>query len=198
MRWGRVLAGIAVIVFLGVPCLVAAIAVSAGGTLYHRSHATAAGRAPGTLTFAAARERYTIALSAELDGSLRSLFGLSRTERRARFRVRDGEASEARCTVVHPDGSHDQIRGDRQTASTTVSNSYATVGEFDGKGGRTRVSCRFDPPRDLLGTVTETPLMVHEATATIRYLGWGLFIGVFVLIGGGVLLILRGTVWARR
>ena len=40
--------------------------------------------------------------------------------------------------------------------------------------------------------------MVHPAAATLRYVGWGLFVGVFVLIGGGVLLILRGTVWRPR
>ena len=37
--------------------------------------------------------------------------------------------------------------------------------------------------------------MVHAAVTTLRYVGWGLFVAVFVLIGGGVLLILRGTVW---
>ena len=184
------------ILFLGVPCLVAAIAVNAGAPLYHRSHATAAGRAPGALTFDAKRERYTIALSAELDGSLGSLLGLSRTERRRRFRVREGEASDARCSIAHPDGTRGRVRGDRQTASTTVATSYATVGEFEGKGGRTTVACRFDPPRDLLGTPTETPLMVHAAVTTLRYVGWGLFVAVFVLDRRRVLLILRGTVSA--
>jgi hypothetical protein len=189
---------VAVIVLLGIPCLIAAIAVNAGSTLYHRSHAVAAGRAPGALTFRANDERYVIALSAELDGSLKSLFGLTRTERRQRFRVREGEPSDARCSIAHPDGSRSQVRGDRQTVSTTVGTSYATVGEFDGQGGRTTVSCRFDPPRDLLGTPTETPLMVHAATSTLRYVGWGLFVGVFVFVGAGVLLILRGTVWRTR
>lgn len=32
MRWGRILAGIGVVVFLAVPCLVGAIVVMAGGT----------------------------------------------------------------------------------------------------------------------------------------------------------------------
>ncbi len=91
------------------------------------------------------------------------------------------------------------MRGDRQTISESVGGGYLTVGEFEGKGGRTTVACRFDPPKDALGNVKETPLMVHEAS-TLRYVGWGLFVGVFVLAGLGVLLILRGTVWrgARR
>ena len=74
---------------------------------------------------------------------------------------------------------------------------YFTVGEFEGKAGRTAVACRFDPAKDALGKVTETPLMVHEA-GTLRYVGWGLFVGVFVLAGLGVLLILRGTVWRGK
>jgi hypothetical protein len=66
-----------------------------------------------------------------------------------------------------------------------------------GRGGTTTVDCRFDPPKDLLGTPTETPLMVHEANSTLRYLTWGLFVGVFVFAGLGTLLILWGTVWRR-
>ena len=87
-----------------------------------------------------------------------------------------------------------ELRGDRQTVSETIGNVYATVGEFDGKGGTTTVACRFDPPQDLLGTPTEAPLMVHENTG-LRYLTWGLFLGVFVFAGLGTLLILWGTVW---
>ena len=34
--------------------------------------------------------------------------------------------------------------------------------------------------------------------SSLRFVGWGLFVGVFVLAGLGVLLILRGTVWRRR
>ncbi len=159
-----------------------------------RTNAVAEGRAPGSLSFAAGSERYVIALSAKPDGFFD---GLSRTERRRKFRVRDGDASEARCTITHPGGSTSRVRGDRQTVSESVGNVYATVGEFDGTEGRTTVACRFDPPKDLVGTRTETPLMVHEANAPLRYLTWGLFIGVFVFAGLGTLLILRGTVWAR-
>ena len=87
------------------------------------------------------------------------------------------------------------MRGDRQTVSENVGNVYATVGEFDGKAGATTVACRFDPPKDLLGTRTETPLMVHQVNASLRYLTWGPFPGIFVFAGLGTLLILRGTVW---
>lgn len=133
-RWRRVFGGIGVIVFLAVPCLIAAVVVAVGGNYVLRSDPVAAGRAPGTLTFDAARQRYTIALAAETDGIF--FDGLTRTERRARFRVRPGEESEARCAVTHPDGSRTDIRGDRQGSATTVGSVYATVGKFTGKGGR--------------------------------------------------------------
>ncbi len=193
--WSRVIAGIAVILLLAVPCLIGAIVASFGVNAVLRRDAVAEGRAPGTLRFDAGAKRYVIALSAKPDGFFD---GLSRTERRRKFRVREGDASEARCTVAHPGGSTSRVRGDRQTVSETVGNVYATVGEFEGKDGPTTVACRFDPPKDLVGTRTETPLMVHEANAPLRYLTWGLFLGVFVFAGLGTLLILRGTVWARR
>jgi hypothetical protein len=111
--------------------------------------------------------------------------------------VRESDATQARCVVAHPDGDSTQIRGDRQGVSETVGNVYATVGEFDGQAGTTTVACRFDPPADLLGTRTETPLMVHAANSSLRYLTWGLFLGVFILAGLGTLLILWGTVWRK-
>ena len=182
------------ILFLAVPCLLGAIVAGFAGTAMLRNDAVATGRAPGTLSFEADRKRYVIALSAKPDGIFD---GLTRTERRRKFRVRDSDASEARCTIAHPGGSKSRVRGDRQTVSETVGNVYATVGEFDGKGGATRVSCRFDPPKDLLGTTTETPLMVHELNSSLRYGTWGLFLGVFVFAGLGTLLILWGTVWRK-
>jgi hypothetical protein len=193
VRWLRVLGGIAVILFLAVPSLLAAIVFSVAGNYHLRSNAVSEGRAPGRLSFDAKRERYVIALSAKPDGTL--FDGLSRTERRRKYRVRDSDANEARCVITHPDGATERVRGDRQTVSETVGTVYATVGEFDGRGGATTVDCRFDPPKDLLGTPTETPLMVHEANGLLRYGTWGLFIGGFVLGGAGTLLILWGTVW---
>ena len=194
IRWSRIIGGIAVILFLAVPCLVGAVLAGFVGNAMVRKDAVAAGRAPGTLSFDAEEKRYVIALSAKPDGIFD---GLSRTERRRRFRVRDSDASEARCTIAHPGGAGSRVRGDRQTVSETVGNSYATVGEFDGKGGPTRIACRFDPPKDLLGTPTETPLMVHELDSSLRYATWGSFLGVFVFAGLGTLLILWGTVWRK-
>lgn len=191
----RIFAGIGVIVFLAVPCLLGAIVFAVGGNYQLRADAISEGRAPGKLSFDAGRERYVIALSAKPDGNF--FDGLSRTERRRKFRVRESDASQARCTITHPNESTDTVRGDRQTVSETVGTVYATVGEFDGQGGTTTVDCRFDPPEDLLGTPTATPLMVHEANAALRYLTWGLFVGVFVFAGVGTLLILWGTVWRR-
>jgi hypothetical protein len=194
IRWSRIIAGIAVILLLAVPCLVGAIVASVAGTAMLRTNAVADGRAPGTLSFGSERKRYVIALSAKPDGIFD---GLSRTERRRKFRVRESDASEARCTIAHPGGVSSKVRGDRQTVSETVGSVYATVGEFDGKAGTTKVACRFDPPKDLIGTVTETPLMVHEANSSLRYVTWGLFLGVFVFAGLGTLLILQGTVWRK-
>ncbi len=194
IRWSRIIGGIAVILLLAVPCLVGAIVATVAGTYLLRNDAVATGRAPGTLSFDADKTRYVIALSAKPEGFFD---GLSRTERRRRFRVRESDASEARCTIAHPGGASSSVRGDRQTVSETVGTTYATVGEFDGKGGPTRIACRFDPPKDLLGTTTETPLMVHEANSPLRYATWGLFLGIFVFAGLGTLLILRGTVWRK-
>ena len=194
IRWSRIIAGIAVILFLAVPCLLGAIVASVAGTAYLRRNAEAEGRAPGALSFDAADKRYVVALSAKPDGIFD---GLTRTERRAKFRVRESDVSEARCTIAHPGGSKSTVRGDRQTISENVGNVYATVGEFDGKAGTTRIACRFDPPKDLLGTPTETPLMVHEVNSSLRYLTWGSFLGVFVFAGLGTLLILWGTVWRK-
>lgn len=193
IRWLRILAGIGVIVFIAGPCLLGAIVLAVGGNYQLRKDALSEGRAPGRLSFDAERERYVIALSAKPDGNL--FDGLSRTERRRKFRVRESDANEARCTITHPNESTESVRGDRQNVRETVGTVYVTVGEFDGRGGTTTVDCRFDPPQDLLGTRTETPLMVHEANATLRYLTWGLFVGVFVFAGLGTLLILWGTVW---
>ena len=196
IRWLRILAGIGVILFVALPCLLGAILLSVAGNYQLRSNAVSEGRAPGQLRFDAERERYVIALSAKPDGTL--FDGLSRTERRAKYRVHESDASEARCTITHPDGSTKSVRGDRQTVRETVGTVYVTVGEFEGRGGATTVDCRFDPPEDLLGTPTETPLMVHEANSTLRYLTWGLFVGVFAFAGLGTLLILWGTVWRGR
>lgn len=194
VRWGRVISGVLVILFLALPCLAGAIIVSIAGNVHLRNSAVAEGRAPGTLRFDATDQRYVIALSAKPDGIFD---GLSRSERRHRFRVRESDASEARCTITHPDDSSASVRGDRQGFRETFGTVYATVGEFDGKGGATTVTCRFDPPQDLLGTTTETPLMIHPADASLRMLQVGLFLGVFVFAGLGTLLILWGTAWRR-
>lgn len=88
-------------------------------------------RVPGQLRFTADDERYTVALSAKPDGII--FDGLSRTERRQKFRVRDSDANQARCEVRRADGSTVGLRGDRQVHSKVVGTTYATVGEFDGR-----------------------------------------------------------------
>lgn len=192
MRVGRVLGGI-VVILVAVVAIVAGALAMAGGTYLQRKDALAQGRAPGTLQFSTtAGERYTVALSAKPGG----LFDLlDRTERRRRFRVREGEASEARCTIAQAEGPEVRLRGDRQTVGEVVGTSYASVGRFTAAGGRAAMTCRFDPPKDLVGTTTETPLMIHPTAAPLRTLAWILLLGGVASVGLGVLQILRGTVW---
>jgi hypothetical protein len=190
-----VAAGIGVIVFLFVPVLIGGIVATVGGNYWLRRAAVAEGRAPGEISFRAGTGRYVIALSAKPDGTL--FDGLFRSERRAQYRVFEGDSSHARCTVTHPDGSTSSIRGDRQASSVTAGSVYETVGEFTGKGGTTTVACRFDPVEDLLGTPTEAPLMVHPANRVAQYLGIGLILGSLLVAGAGTLLILWGTAWRR-
>lgn len=192
MRWGRVAAGALVIVLVAVPCLVAVIAMAVLGNHYQRSNPAATGRAPGVITFQSQDTHYVIALSDRPDGILD---GLTRSERRAKSRVYPGEAAAARCTITHPDGSTDAVRGDRQVSGTSVANVYESVGAFDGQLGETTVSCTFDPADDLLGNATEAPLMIHESSGWLRYGLFALLGALALAAGAGVLLILSGTVW---
>ncbi len=190
VRWGRVIGGVAILLLLAVPCLVATVLVAVVGTHLDRQSAVAEGRAPGTLTFDAGTDRYVIALSTKPDGWLPSG---TRSERR----VRSSDAVDARCTVTHPDGTTSSIRGDRQASATSVQRVYETVGVFTGKGGETTVECRFDPAEDLLGSVTESPVIVHPESSTRRVALWGSLAGALVFGALGTLQILRGTVWRR-
>lgn len=194
VRWGRVVLG-ALVELLAILVLVAGIVAAAAGPFILRGDALADGRAPGTIEFDAGTSRYVIALGDPEHGSI--FDGLSRSERLARFRVRESDQNQARCTVTHPDGSSSEIRGDRQASSTFAFDRYATVGEFTGKGGPTSVACRFDPTEDRLGTPTEAPFMVHPANRIAQYLGIGLILGAVVLAGVGTLLILWGTIWRK-
>lgn len=194
VRWRRVVVGVLVEV-LAIVVLVLGIVAAAAGPFIMRADALADGRAPGTIELDAGTDRYVIALGDPEQGSL--FDGLTRSERRDRFHVRESEQNEARCTVTHPDGSTSEIRGDRQASATFAFNRYATVGEFTGKGGPTSVECRFDPAEDLLGTPTEAAFMVHPVNRLAQYLGWGLIGGALLLGGAGTLLILWGTVWRK-
>lgn len=191
-RIGRILGGV-VVILVAVACLVAGAIAMAGGTYLQRKDAIAEGRAPGTLQLRTEKgTKYTVALSAK-PGGIFELLG--RTERRRRYRVTDTEAAKARCTVAQDGGPTVRLRGDRQTISEVVGTSYASVGRFTATGGVAAVVCRFDPPKDLIGTATETPLMVHATSAPLRTLAWSLLGLGLVGVGLGVLQILRGTVW---
>ena len=192
VRWSRVIAGIAVIVFLAIPCLIGSIAAAFIGTGMLRQNALADGRAPGTLRFEAGRERYIVALSAKPDGIFD---GLSRTERRQKFRVRDSDASETRCTIAPPGRlereaarrSPDGQREHRQRVR------HRRRVRREGRDDHRRLPVRPapGPARHPHGGAAHGP----RGQRGLRYLTWGLFLGVFVFAGLGTLLILWGTVW---
>jgi hypothetical protein len=69
VRWSRIAAGIAVILFLALPCLVGAVVAAVGRNAILRNNPEVEGRAPGTLSFDSGSERYVIALSASPTGS---------------------------------------------------------------------------------------------------------------------------------
>lgn len=194
VRWRRVALGV-VVELIAVVVLLVGVLAAVAGPFFLRDAALADGRAPGTIEFDAGTSRYVIALGDPETGSI--LDGMTRSERRARYRVWESEQNQARCTVTHPDGSTSTVRGDRQAASVFAFDRYATVGEFTGEGGPTSVECRFDPAEDLLGTPTETAFMVHPVNRVAQFLGWGLIIAGVLLGGLGVLLILWGTAWRR-
>lgn len=190
-RWKRIFGGIAILLFLATPSLIGVVVTAIASNVKERTSAIAEGRAPGELRFETEAKTYVVALSAKPDGIFD---GLTASERRAKMNVRESDATQARCEIRQPDGSTERIRGDRQTSSTVVGNRYATVGRFDGQAGRTTVTCRFDPEKDLIGTVTEAPLMVHPTTSLQVWM-WG-FVGALLLFSAlGVLQILRGTIW---
>ena len=128
---------------------------------------------PGTVRFDAEDRDYTIAFNSRQPEAL----------------VRD-----ARCTVTHPDESVTRIRGDRQKVSLRGE----TIGEFEGRGGSTKVDCTF-VERDLENVGSR--IVITPQREWIRIAG-------FVLIGAGVVGILisaalvmfgaRGRAGSRR
>ena len=106
---------------------------------------------PGSVRFDADERDYTISFNTHRPDSL---------------------VNDARCTVTHPNESVSRIRGDRQN----VSLAGETIGEFEGRGGRTRVDCTF-VERDL-GNVAAR-IVITPQREWIR-------VAAFVLIGAGV------------
>lgn len=170
-RWGRIIVGFLLILFVALPMLAVGILLVIGNQAAATLDPEAVGRVPGEVSFDAGRERYVIALGSGL-GS-----GGTRSERR----VFAGESSEVDCTVTHPDGTTSEVRGNRQVASVSTSD-YETVGEFTGKGGSTTVECRFRDETDLLGTTNDAPLIVHDKREELLYGGIGFVIGSIVVI----------------
>lgn len=181
-RWGRIVVGILLIVFVSVPALVVGLVLVVGNQVAATLDPEAEGRVPGQVTFDAGTERYVVALGSRPTSGTRS-------ERR----VFTDEAAQVRCTVTHPDGEESELRGDRQGTSVQGAD-YETVGEFTGRGGATTVACAFTDEADLFGTTNDAPLIVHDKREELLY-------GGIALIGVAVVVALLATglvVWGAR
>ncbi len=183
-RWGRVVLGIAGIVLLAVPMLVAALVILIGVARWESFDPEAQGRAPGQVELETEEgTTYVVALGT----GFKNETGGGRA-------FNTDYANDIRCTITHPDGSEDEIRGDRQGAAVERAGQYASIGAFDGQDGRTEVDC-VATTEDVFGEELDLPMIVHETNRTLQYVGWGLLLGSIAVTLGCVLLIVTG---ARR
>lgn len=200
IRVGTLIGGIAIAV-VALVLLLSGIGAQTASVWLNKRNPVAETQGPGKLSFDASDNTYVIALGTSEESW--SNFELSKSERWEKFRVYDGDVNAARCTIDHPSGKDERKRGDRQVTSVTLGVAYASVGRFDGRGGKTTVECTFDPPTvtrfgdgENLGKrkVERTvPFMVHRTGGWLSTLGW-IAIGAAVLLGALALwLILKAT-----
>jgi len=121
--------------------------------------------APGSARFDAEDRDYTVAFNT---------------------RQADALVNDARCTITHPNESVTRIRGDRQK----VSLSGETIGEFEGRGGPTKVDCTF-VERDLENVSAR--IVVSPQREWIRIAGFVLIAAAVAGILASVALILFGV-----
>lgn len=180
--WVRIVLGVLGILFLAVPMLVAALVIIVGVGKWESLDPDAQGRVPGRVTLDADEgSTYVVALGTGI---------VNETGGGRAFNT--DVARDVRCTIRHPDGSEDSIRGDRQGSSVTRAGQYATVGKFEGEGGSTELEC-FATSKDVFGEERDLPMIVHESNQTLQYVGYGLLVGSVVVVLAGVGLIVWGA-----
>lgn len=180
--WVRIVLGILGILFVAVPMLVAALVIVIGVGRWESLDPEAQGRVPGQVTFDAEDgTTYVVALGTGI---------INETGGGRSFNT--DVARDVRCTIRHPDDSEDTIRGDRQTSAVTRSGQYASVGQFEGRGGTTVLDC-FATSTDVFGEERDLPMIVHGSNQTLQYVGYGLLIGSAVVVLGCAGLIVFGA-----
>lgn len=180
--WVRIILGILGVVFVAVPMLLAALVILIGVARWESFDPDAQGRVPGRVTLDAdSGTTYVVALGT----GIKNETGGGRS-------FHTDVAHDVRCTIHHPDGSEDSIRGDRQKNAVSRTGEYASVGQFEGKGGTTDLDCVVTS-KDIFGEERDVPMIVHESNQTLQYVGYGLLIGSVVLTLGCVGLIVLGV-----
>jgi hypothetical protein len=201
---GRLVGGIALCV-IALILLVGGLGIGVAATWMASRSPVAESEAPGSVTFDASHGAYVVALGTAEESW--NKWEMSGSERREKFRVRDGDVIAARCTINHPKGEDEKVRGDRQVSSITFGSGYASIGTFDGRNGETTIECVFDPPTEARLSDGKTlgkrdvprraPFMVHESEGLLGTLGWVL-LGVGLSCAAlGTVQILRATVWRK-
>lgn len=170
--WVKIVVAVLGTILVAVPLLVGGFVVTIAVSRVGSISPDAQGRVPGDLSFDADDGRtYAVALGTGI---------VNETGGGRAFHT--AVAHDIRCTITHPDGDTDEIRGDRQASSVETGN-YASVGEFEGRGGETMVDCT-STSNDVFGDERDLPMIVHGINTTLRYVGYGLIAGgVVVLLG---------------
>lgn len=173
-RWGRIIAGVLAL-GLAVLLLIGGFVVLIGSTQWDAATPQAEGNLPGSVTLdAEADETYVVALGAAWDAPRRSF--------------NTDFALDVRCTITHPDGDDEEIRGDRQGSAVTRGGRYATIGTFDGRGGEATVACA-STGKNVFGEEVDLPFLVHDRNGTLRVIWIVLFVAAAVVgVVGGLLL----------
>jgi len=180
--WGRVVLGVLGILLVAVPMLIGSLVILVGVSHVETWDPEVQGIVPGTLELDAAEETtYVVALGTGF-----------RNETGTGFKFNTSWALDIRCTITHPDGAREEIRGDRQTSGVTKAGRYASIGRFEGRGGATTVDC-LATEDDVFGEEPELPGIVHETDATLQWVGLGLLIGAFAVALGCAGLIVWGV-----
>ncbi|WP_183094821.1 hypothetical protein [Nocardioides stalactiti] len=180
--WGRIIGGVLGIVLLAVPMLIGALVILVGVARWESFDPEAQGRVPGVLTLDADEgTTYVVALGT----GIKNETGGGRS-------FNTSFAVDIRCTIRHPDGTEDTIRGDRQTSSVERAGDYASIGRFEGAGGTTEVDCT-STSKDVFGDELDLPAIVHATNATLQWVAWGLLLGSVAVVLGGVGLIVWGV-----